>query len=402
MYNTEYNYEDLLSVCTRILAVELKPNEDLLTELKTELNTLFSDNKCISVDFTINTDNLFFGMAVMPSLVTDEVLEIILGDDNFYISKYFVELDSKILSLSLTPEELASYILFEVSSIIEDKSTVKLLRATLDSYFLDNDSNIDIKNSTQYHQLLNFALTDTVIKNKSLLYVDQKDLALQYQYLNDFISNSNINHTVDNLNNVYNKIYASAWGEGTSYKYTKTLILNWIMYVYKDVAKTRIPALITLRDAKDATGSLLIKREVQKVINALERIDTDLVQESAIIVESAKKKISLFKQLKNNGLRGIEDDLYMLQIRLKNADTEDEVMYTLRQINTRLAILDDYISNEELSDEEHTKWLGVLDQYKLLRDNIAAKKIYNKKNYGIWYSYNQLGDEEKAQSQPMY
>ena len=395
MYNTEYNYESILNICTRILAVEVKPDEGLLTELKTELNKIFIDNNCISVDFTVNTDSLFFGLVVMPYLVSDNVLEIILGDEDFNISKYFLEIDSKIISLCLTPEELLSYILFEISSVVEDKYTVNLLRKTIDSYFVTNDSNIDIKNSTQYHQLLNFALTDTIIKNKSLLYSNPDDGI----YNNEFFKNQDIpTNVLTSIIKLYDKIFTSAWGATDSYKYTKTLILDWIMFIYKDIEKNRVGALSILRDAKQATGSLLIKREVQKVINAIDRIDTDLIQESTFILESSKKKISLFNQLKTNGLRGIEDDLYMLKIRLKNSDTEDEVMYTLRQINTRLAILDDYINTEDLSEEERAKWFGILTEYKSLRDSLAAKKIYNKKNYGIWYSYNQLDDNQKETS----
>ena len=108
------------------------------------------------------------------------------------------------------------------------------------------------------------------------------------------------------------------------------------------------------------------------------------------LVTEGKKKGSLFSQIKYAGLRGIEEDLYEFMVRARNAETEEEVMYALKQINVRVAILDDYLRNEDISDNERKRWEGVLNKYIEIRDQIAAKKVYNKKNYGIFIDYNKL------------
>ena len=82
-------------------------------------------------------------------------------------------------------------------------------------------------------------------------------------------------------------------------------------------------------------------------------------------------------------------------MRAKNIETEDEAMYTLRQINTRLTILDDYVRYEDLDENEKEKYIEVMNHFREVRDFISKKKIYNRKNYGIWYSYNQLDSEDK-------
>ena len=71
-------------------------------------------------------------------------------------------------------------------------------------------------------------------------------------------------------------------------------------------------------------------------------------------------------------------------------------MYTLRQINTRLAILDDYIKYEDLDDSERDKYVDVINQFRDIREYLSTKKIYNRKNYGIWYDYDQL-DKDTAE-----
>ena len=104
----------------------------------------------------------------------------------------------------------------------------------------------------------------------------------------------------------------------------------------------------------------------------------------------AKTKNSLFSNLKYKGLKSIEDDLYEFKIRAKNAETEDDVFYALRQINTRISLLDDYLLSEDLSDHEREKWYKIMTEYRAIREEISNKKVYNKKQYGIWFDYNQL------------
>ena len=140
----------------------------------------------------------------------------------------------------------------------------------------------------------------------------------------------------------------------------------------------------------------LEKKEIDKVIKAIQNIDTDVLGESTELMESVKRKNSSFKRLKVNGLRSIEDDLYEFRMRAKAAKTEDEAMYTLRQINARLAILDDYIRYEDIDEEERQKYVELIMQYKEVREYLSTKKVFNKKNYGIWFDYDQL-DKDTAE-----
>ena len=101
--------------------------------------------------------------------------------------------------------------------------------------------------------------------------------------------------------------------------------------------------------------------------------------------------------MKQNGLRSIEDGLYEFAMRMKNCDTEEDAMYILRGINTRLNVLEDYIYNTpELTDRERKKWQAVANQYRELRVQLTKKKIWKKNSYGLFFDYNQTfeGDPE--------
>jgi hypothetical protein len=70
-------------------------------------------------------------------------------------------------------------------------------------------------------------------------------------------------------------------------------------------------------------------------------------------------------------------------------------MYALKQINTRLTILDDYLmSTDSEKDRNYERWQAVYTKYKAIRDEIAAKKVYNKRNYGIFVDYDKLDNDD--------
>ena len=140
----------------------------------------------------------------------------------------------------------------------------------------------------------------------------------------------------------------------------------------------------TLRDAKSFTGSRLIKSEIDKTIDAVDNINNQIVIEGATLNEhfdkahiSSVNELSLFQSLKRSGLRSIEDDLYEFTIRMKNCE---------------LNILEDYLTQnaDNINENERKHWQAVANQYRNLRNELAKKKIGNKKQYGIWFDYDKL------------
>ena len=71
-------------------------------------------------------------------------------------------------------------------------------------------------------------------------------------------------------------------------------------------------------------------------------------------------------------------------------------MYILRQINTRINILEDYIYNTpNLSEQEISRWRSVIDDFRALRIELSKKKVSNKPQYGIFVDYNKLDELDK-------
>ena len=381
-----YNLNNIESVSKRFVTSTNHPTVSVLNDLKKELNTLFNEAKCEEIIYTKNTDKLFFGASVTPVITNEETMEIVLGNDDIRIKKYYLELDSKLLMIGLDSREFTAIILHEVGHMVINDIPVKRVRENIDKYFQDKDKILNIKASTQYTQLLNFAIKDTLKKVTSLRYRNNEEVLAD-----SFVVMCGYG---EELKNAEAKITSNIWSTTVGVKEPKLVILDWVFRVYTDMKFARIPAIKTLQKSKSYTGSVLEKKEIDRVIAAIQRIDTDIVQEATELLESAKRKNSLFRRLKVNGLRSIEDDVYEFRIRAKNAETEDEAMYTLRQINTRLAILDDYVMYEDLDDHERQKYIDIMNKFREIRDFLSKKKIYNKKSYGIWYDYDRLDDQE--------
>lgn len=371
-------------IAERMIASDPYPTQSMMNDLKKELNKFFNDTECLDVIFTKNTDKVFFGMCVLPAFSNEDVFNIVLSDEKMKVKKYYLEIDSKIFQIGLEAKEFTAVLLHEVGHIVLDDTPIKLVRANIDRYFADTDDIINYKDSENYTQLLSFAVKDTMRKITSLFFKDEDELVADA-----FATTCGYG---DELISAQEKILTNLYGLSKNVKGPKLFILDYMFRLYTNVKFNRIPAIKALQKSKNFTASTLEKREVDNTIRALQRIDTDVAQEAALLEESVSKKKSMFSKLKSNGLKALEDDYYEFKIRVKNANTEDEALYTLRQINSRMSILEDYLDSNDLEDVERERWYSLLMKYKDLRSEIAAKKVYNKKNYGIWHSYDDIPD----------
>lgn len=378
MPKNNYNLDALEEIVTKIKS---NPSNSNLFALKNELNRFFTESKCIECIYTKNTDKFFFGAKTLVVLESDDVSDILLDDKIIKIDKYYLELDSKLFEIGLTSKEITAIILHEIGHCVIGGNTVADVRKVLDYYYTKNKTSLSIKDSAQYNQILKYGITDTIFKIHSIFYkTDPEEVAAD-----TFVSMCGYG---PQLESAFRKILNNSFDVNRNTP--KLATLDWTLQLYKNIKFRRIPALNLLKKAEKITGSTLDKREIDELVMALQRLDSDIANEASYFINEATNKNSLFCKLKRNGLKSIEEDLYEFEIRARNAETEDEVFYTLKQINSRISILDDYIYEEDLTDHERERWYKVLVKYQAIRENIAKKKVYNKKQYGLYFDYNQL------------
>lgn len=353
------------------------------TAIRDTLNKIFPGKTCVEVLYTRNTDKMFFGVMINPTITPTDLTNLLFSDENMEISRYFVELDSKLFSVGLEASEITAYLLNEISSMILTPAPLWEVRSIIDVYIASKDDVISIKDSVNYSQILIFAIKDALLKVSSTMY--QQDLdAIES---NNFIKDADLH---DLLMTALVKIRTSVFGIRATVKEPNLTLIRWAFDLYRDVKHNGAMALETLKDAMQFTGSQLLVGETQKTIESLQRIGSEIVIEATRIMKEAKAG-GLFNNLKRNGLRAIEDDLYEYSMRVKNAETEEDAYYALRQINTRINLLEEYIySTEGLSEAEIKRWRDVANRFRELREQLSRKKIIDKRQYGLFFNYDEL------------
>lgn len=353
--------------------IKLNPSNDRLMNLRNVLNNLFKGTDCNGVIYTKNTDKPLFGMCVMPVINETDVKKMILENDFSTLKQnYFLEFDSKLFEIGLSTRELVAVVLHEIGHIILDiDKAVDEVTKSFYMYLQKNMETIDMQRFIKYADLLAFGFRDAVRKINNI-FSDEETNADSYAvalgYGQELISALKkitdrctlLNKDLDN----------------------KLLVLQWTLRLYKNMKLRRIPAIRTLERTYQMTGSELEKREINKCMNAIKQYEYDAIDESAVLEEKAK--LSIFRRFKYKGMRGIEDDLYGLTLRVKSVDEQDEALMILRDINSRLAILDDYISSEDLDQNDLERWNAVRKKYLMLREELSKKTTYDDKYYGLF------------------
>lgn len=385
--------EKLESVFTNILYLKpeervVAPNISNLDDLRVILNSIFDDNKCLDVLYTQNTDKQFFGIKINPSINSSDSVIILSTDEKVKLINYQIEFDSKLFEIGLTSEELAAITIYEVSSMMDSTVLFDNLRALIDYNIISNDDILSIRDSVNYANLIIFAIKDTMYKLSSFIFKDNPEDLL----LNPAVDATN---SAESLLSAREKVIASISGLGYSFRSPKPVILEWMFLMCRDMQNNSGIIIDTMKDARLFTGSKLEIIEINKVLDSITRINyvvaerTDLNKFFDQNHLSSLNELSLFKSLKKNGLRGIENELYEFSLRVKNCTESDDAYLIMRGINSRLGLLEDYLYSENLSDHNRKHWEDVAQAYRDLRIILSKKKL-DSKQYGLFYDYSKL------------
>lgn len=370
----DYNFGLIEAVMYQLIYE--KPNTKNNRDLQRELNKFFSDCKCMEVIYTEN-DGMFFGMRVIPVIDAGMANKIIQTDDSIRIDKYYLELDSKLFEpvLGFTPGELTAIALHEVGHMVNDTKPIEELRHCIDVYLARNNETIKISDSVHYSEILAFGMKDALIKLTSIFETDDEVLADEFVVACGY---------GDKLSSALDKIVKNSF-KINSGQSNKMITLSWTLRLYKDVKLRRIPAIRTLQKAKSLTSSSFQKKEFDGVIKRLNRIDDEALVEAVL---SEGKLSTKFRELKWNNINGILDDTYEINMRMRNTDNQDEALQILRQINSNLSIIEDYLGSEpDLSESKKGKLYKAQSDLLKLRDDLAKKVTYKEKYFGIYVNY---------------
>lgn len=362
--------------CNRSLALQ---------DIKKELNCFFKDFRCTEVIYTENTDNEFFGIQISPMFSSmDNIANVFNPDLNEGFDHYLLEFDSKLFNGDFTARQITALLIHDINKLI-GANLIKDMMFMMDGIAISKGLEIKPKDIlTHNSKFFLFTLQDTARKLTSAFEYISADLSLADDFTRSYGLNKDYEDGMFGIkacrNNLKEQICCPSL--------TMTWFVEKIMYLSPVVQKDVVEVL---KDSIQLTGSKLIRRMLNQIVNdltmnAFHREETYY----KALTESAKKKMSLINQIKYNGLKSLEDDVYEYRMRIKNVETENDAIYIVRQINNRMGIISDYLENEELSDMDRERFFKLYDKYDGLREELSKKAIYNRKMYGLFVDYNAL------------
>lgn len=345
-----------------------------------ELDKFFSDLKCTSVQYTDNTDNEFFGLYIKNTNMTPRKAVPREGDLDYVPCNYSIEIDSKLASV-LNPVELTAVIINEIKNIISVQALEKF-RDAFDFYIGMNNFSINLELMNNHPNLFRLMYDESVATLLSVFRSPTSDIIAADDFMVGCGLYEEFNSAMDKVKRLKESIFTDELGN-------KLLTMQWYISVINDsITDTRYISSILRRGFK-LTGSKLLRANMLNAIKELEPMTDTTERYYKSLTEAAGKK-SLAMQIKDSGLRAIEQDVYEYTMRIKNIEDENDALLLMRQLNNRIAILEDYIAQEELDERVYQKWNKVLEKYYSLRESLTKKTIYKQKMYGLFADYNVL------------
>lgn len=345
-----------------------------------ELDKFFSDLKCTSVQYTDNTDNEFFGLYTKNMNMTPRKAIPKEGDLDSTLCNYSIEIDSKLASV-LNPVELTAVIINEIKNIISVQAIEKF-RDAFDFYIGMNNFSINLELMNNHPNLFRLMYDESAATLLSVFRSPTSDIIAADDFMVGCGLYEEFNSAMDKVKRLKESIFTDELGN-------KLLTMQWYISVINDsITDTRYISSILRRGFK-LTGSKLLRTNILNAIKELEPMTDSTERYYKSLTEAAGKK-SLAMQIKDSGLRAIEQDVYEYTMRIKNIEDENDALLLMRQLNNRIAILEDYIAQEELDEKAYQKWNKVLEKYYSLRESLTKKTIYKQKMYGLFADYNVL------------
>ena len=357
-----------------VINLKAKPGNKIeLNKIKDCLNKIFPDSKCVDVIYTVNTDKMFFGIVTLPILSPNEILNIMTSDEDSKIATYKVELDSKLFceTIDLSVDEITALIVHEVARLVNDYYPINNARYLIDKTVLDYGITLKMSEYVPYIEIIGYGIKEAARRSVSIF---ENNYLVPYYLDETYELTDSLRRAITKLENKGN-----LWDTEVD---NKSIIIKWVVRLYTDILKYRIMSLHTLEKGIKLTGSVLVVNEMKNMIKKLRRIDDySLMQEASSIInffnDSKKANLSALDRFKANGIKNYYDDFYEIQFEVNNMDNDrGTAVALLHKINSRMSVIDDYISTEpELNLQTKKRLADLYYKYDELRGNIASQKL---------------------------
>lgn len=353
--------------------------DKLLINLRNALKGLFTDYSIGSVYLSDNTDKEFFGVFIKRSF---NIAQMIVTDDMRDIYEdhmYDIDIDSKLFTMmGIGTREIASFIMYDMYRILSHEATLEVA-SVYDMICSGKGITFSKKmiGKTWFEVLFKFCASDYLYRSHSIFTHNEDELVRIPEILSAYELDATF---IDATEKLFNHDYMVA----KKCAPPAALSMNWMISVIDRYEPKTAEILDVVNDFNTTTGSTLIKNMMHTIAKQL--MERNMKASYRKMVNEA----SLFSGIRKNGLKSLENDLFEYEMRVKNIEDENSAIFLMRQINSRMGIIQDYLEEEKIPEAEMKRWQKLYDRYEKLRIAMTHKPIYSKKMYGLFVDYNAL------------
>ena len=268
-------------------------------------------------------------------------------------------------------DEITALIVHEVARLVNDYYPINNARYLIDKAVLDYGITLKMSEYVPYIEIIGYGIKEAARRSVSIF---ENNYLVPYYLDETYELTDSLRRAITKLENKGN-----LWDTEVD---NKSIIIKWVVRLYTDILKYRIMSLHTLEKGIQLTGSVLVVNEMKNMIKKLRRIDDySLMQEASNIINffnsTKNATLNALDRFKANGIKNYYDDFYEIQFEVNNMDNDrGTAVALLHKINSRMSVIDDYISTEpELNLQTKKRLADLYYKYDELRGNIASQKL---------------------------
>lgn len=378
--------------------------EEICNFIRSELNKVFPDFRCTRVVYNPNTDKPMFGIMIRPEISDHYIIRLFGGLVNsadypvpekfeeFKFEQYQIEIDGKILAGNLLSAAQVFAIIFNEISMMNSAKPVYQLRAMIDTYIAKKETHIKIDKIWQSIKTFKMCMAVTLHNLTSAFARYGEDISKPLQFTKETGFGEKYTSAINTLKQSID--WPQPLADMTGF------MMVWYFNNYHWIRQNRTLEYV-FRDAIETESSILIKQMINDALESNVMVIEKDKEYYKSITEASNRK-GLIWQMKRNGIKSIEEDLFEYNMRIRNIETEDDAIILMRQINSRMSILEDYIREENIDDVDRKRWSECYSKYVELRNELSKKTLYKRKQMGLWMDYNYLSDDSGTPESQTY
>lgn len=372
---TSVQYEDIkmgnINILKDILAEELP-----FTCQSIKINDTYKGN--------ILTDGTFFGIYVLPKFNNHNIVKTVFNctyktDDmpdtvsinDINVVSYDIEIDSRVFEI-LNNTEFYDYIYYEINKYQMLKPILRKYYEFLTVWLAKNCIELPkVTNMMELNLLYYYTIRDYIV---NLISIPRMNIDTIREHL-ELLDTTEADEVIKLARNIQSKV-----GIITKYNNNPLFLTAYLFTVLDDMERWKNEAIKTMKVCAGLAVTDIDKEMYSNIIRCLSKlnhINISTINEANVNEAFSIRNTKMYLDFRKSGARRLEEDYYKTAISVKTIQNKDDAMYTLREINSAIRILDALISSPETEPMAADRYEDLRIKYFELRDKILDNKIIN-------------------------